>query len=137
MAHIRPLTIRFFWVMLWSVVGVVGFSLLWLAVTGRAPPAVLSILPAAIAGFDAGRGLKRRTGAMAGSRQGLALTLVFSVVFLVTMSVVALGAALSSGGLGGFQPGDLGRFAGPILLFFAMSFVMIRVMLWFGGRSMP
>ncbi|MEM9438337.1 MAG: ABZJ_00895 family protein [Pseudomonadota bacterium] len=134
MAHLGPLTARFFWVMLAGIVGVAALGLLLLGLMGLTPPAVLSVVPVMVAGFDAGRQFKRREGRQPSQGEGLKFALSFFAVNLVTSFVVLAGAFGTQGRLGVFLSA-LPDLAGPVAVFSLLFLVMIRVMMWFGGRS--
>lgn len=133
MAHFQPLIRRFFWVLLFAIVGMVCLGLLILLASGNGPPALLVLLPAAIASFDAGREYKRRNGE--GPRGAGAWVLTgafFAVNFGLTLFVLA-GGLWSAGMLELLNPSEIGAFALPVLIFAAVWFATIRIMIWIGG----
>lgn len=135
MAHLRPVTIRFFWVMLAVTVAVTALGAVILGLTGRPPPAILSFVPPAVAGFDAGREIKRREGPGLSARSWMGYAAICFCVNIATSIVIAVGALSSAGLLGGFFASGFGPILAPFAIFAALFFIMIRVTMWFGARS--
>ncbi|MEL6915995.1 MAG: hypothetical protein AAFP13_15985 [Pseudomonadota bacterium] len=134
MAHLGPLTKRYFWVLLAAMVGASLIGVLVLALAGRPPPWPVFALPLVLAGLDAGRELERRAGPV-GAGEGARIAGVFVAVTVGVYLFVALGALAGQGMLGLLAGGTLGRLAGPFALLVAVSFVLLRAMMWVGART--
>ncbi|MEO1703865.1 MAG: ABZJ_00895 family protein [Pseudomonadota bacterium] len=134
MAHLRPLTGRFFRVLMAAMVGTSILGLSVLLLFGSPPPPVLAALPVAIASFDAGRQIEERVGRLT-LGEGLRLAGTFWLVNFLVLGVVLIGALASQGLLGNVFRLGLGPFVLPFAIFSALFFIMVRVMMWFGARS--
>ncbi|MEL7299990.1 MAG: ABZJ_00895 family protein [Pseudomonadota bacterium] len=134
MAHLGPLTRRFFKVLLASMVGVSLIGILLLALAGTPPPWPLLLLPIMVAAFDAGRELEQRAGRVS-LADGARVAAVFLAVTVGLYLFVGLGALAGQGMLGILSGGSLVRLLGPFAFMVVLSFVLIRAMMWFGART--
>ncbi|MEM6480088.1 MAG: ABZJ_00895 family protein [Pseudomonadota bacterium] len=135
MAHQKPITVRFFWVMLLMIVGVTTLAAIYLGVTGIPADPAISILPPAAAAIDAGRQIALREGAALSQKHWLGYSVIFLAVNLITSVVVFVGAAASQGLFADILGGiDFGLLLPFMLLAIVGLFVVIRAMLWVGSR---
>ena len=133
MEHFQPLVRRFFWVLLFSIVGITALGLGIMLVANRPPPALVALLPVVIASFDAGREFRRRTGEGPRGSAAWVLSVTFFAVNLGLSLFVLVGGLWSAGMLDMLKPSEIGILALPITIFAVVWFATIRVMLWISG----
>lgn len=132
MEYRNALALRFFWVFLLGTVLVVAAMLL-LMLTFRLPPLpIMGLLPAAVAGADAGVQYVRKAGKALDGRLAWRLSAVLMAVSLAVTFVIALG----SGALRGMPLGAV-QLLLTLMVFGAINFCLIRFFLGMGaGQEM-